>query len=116
PMGDAVNLKYLGPDDVHIDIRGRDWNEAISFGMQRYDLTPVKEEAAEYPTRRYRSPTARGHTLAGRVMPARGRRSAGARSNPQPAKGSQIRALLLWRAEGHSLALHLIDDGFGAFV
>ncbi len=47
PMGDAVNLKYLGPDDVQIDIRSRGWNEAISFGMQRYDLTPVKEEAAE---------------------------------------------------------------------
>jgi catechol 2,3-dioxygenase-like lactoylglutathione lyase family enzyme len=47
PMGDAVNLKYLGPDDVHIDIRSRGWNEAISFAMQRYDLTPVKEESAE---------------------------------------------------------------------
>jgi hypothetical protein len=47
PMGDAVNLKYLGPDDVHIDIRSRGWNEAISFGMQRYDLTPVAEEPAE---------------------------------------------------------------------
>jgi hypothetical protein len=32
---------------VHIDIRSRGWNEAISFAMQRYDLTPVKEEAAE---------------------------------------------------------------------
>ena len=47
PMGDAVNLKYLGPDDVQIDIRSRGWNEAISFGMERYDLTPVKEEAAQ---------------------------------------------------------------------
>jgi catechol 2,3-dioxygenase-like lactoylglutathione lyase family enzyme len=48
PMGDAVNLKYLGPDDVQIDIRSRGWNEAISFAMQRYDLTPVAEkEAAE---------------------------------------------------------------------
>jgi hypothetical protein len=44
PMGNAVNLKYLGPDDVQIDIRSRGWNEAISFAMQRYDLTPVKEE------------------------------------------------------------------------
>jgi hypothetical protein len=44
PMGDAVNLKYLGPDDVHIDIRSRGWNEAISFAMQRYDLAPVTEE------------------------------------------------------------------------
>jgi len=47
PMGDAVNLKYLGPDDVQIDIRSRGWNEAISFAMQRYDLTPIAEEAAE---------------------------------------------------------------------
>ena len=48
PMGDAANLKYLGPDDVQIDLRSRGWNEAISFAMQRYDLTAVKEkEAAE---------------------------------------------------------------------
>jgi catechol 2,3-dioxygenase-like lactoylglutathione lyase family enzyme len=44
-MGDAANLKYLGPDEVQIDIRSRGWNEAISFAMQRYDLTPVEEEA-----------------------------------------------------------------------
>jgi catechol 2,3-dioxygenase-like lactoylglutathione lyase family enzyme len=44
PMGDAQNLKYLGPDEVQIDIRSRGWNEAISFAMQRYELTPVKEE------------------------------------------------------------------------
>ena len=43
-MGDADNLKYLGPDDVHIDIRSRGWNEAISFAMQRYDLTPVADD------------------------------------------------------------------------
>jgi catechol 2,3-dioxygenase-like lactoylglutathione lyase family enzyme len=48
PMGDAANLKYLGPDDVQIDLRSRGWNEAISFAMQRYELTPVAEkEAAE---------------------------------------------------------------------
>lgn len=48
PMGDAVNLKYLGPDEVQIDIRSRGWNEAISFAMQRYELTPAAEkEAAE---------------------------------------------------------------------
>lgn len=48
PMGDAVNLKYLGPDEVQIDIRSRGWNEAISFAMQRYDLAPaVDKEAAE---------------------------------------------------------------------
>ena len=48
PMGDADNLKYLGPDEVQIDLRSRGWNEAISFAMQRYELTPVKEkEAAE---------------------------------------------------------------------
>jgi hypothetical protein len=46
-MGDAANLKYLGPDDVQIDIRSRGWNEAISFAMQRYELAPVKKEAAE---------------------------------------------------------------------
>ncbi len=45
PMGDAANLKYLGPDEVQIDIRSRGWNEAISFAMQRYELTPAKEEA-----------------------------------------------------------------------
>jgi hypothetical protein len=44
PMGDAVNLKYLGPDDVQIDIRSRGWNEAISFAMQRYELAPAAEE------------------------------------------------------------------------
>jgi catechol 2,3-dioxygenase-like lactoylglutathione lyase family enzyme len=44
PMGDAQNLKYLGPDEVQIDIRSRGWNEAISFAMQRYELTPVREE------------------------------------------------------------------------
>jgi catechol 2,3-dioxygenase-like lactoylglutathione lyase family enzyme len=43
-MGDAQNLKYLGPDDVQLDIRSRGWNEAISFAMQRYELTPVAEE------------------------------------------------------------------------
>ncbi len=45
PMGDAVNLKYLGPDEVQIDIRSRGWNEAISFGMQRYELAPAAEES-----------------------------------------------------------------------
>src|SRR6185503_18717778 len=40
-MRDAANLKYLGPDDVHIDLRSRGWNEAISFAMQRYELTPA---------------------------------------------------------------------------
>ena len=43
-MGDAQNLKYLGPDDVQIDIRSRGWNEAISFAMQRYELTPAADE------------------------------------------------------------------------
>ena len=45
PMGDAVNLKYLGPDEVQIDLRSRGWNEAISFAMPRLDLAPAKEEA-----------------------------------------------------------------------
>jgi catechol 2,3-dioxygenase-like lactoylglutathione lyase family enzyme len=43
-MGDAQNLKYLGPDEVQIDIRSRGWNEAISFAMQRYELTPIVDE------------------------------------------------------------------------
>jgi catechol 2,3-dioxygenase-like lactoylglutathione lyase family enzyme len=43
-MGDAQNLKYLGPDEVQIDIRSRGWNEVIGLGMQRYELTPVAEE------------------------------------------------------------------------
>jgi catechol 2,3-dioxygenase-like lactoylglutathione lyase family enzyme len=43
-MGDAQNLKYLGPDEVQLDLRSRGWNEAISFAMQRYELTPVADE------------------------------------------------------------------------
>ena len=46
-MGDSQNLKYLGPDDVQLDIRSRGWNEAISFAMQRYELAPVAEEEAK---------------------------------------------------------------------
>jgi catechol 2,3-dioxygenase-like lactoylglutathione lyase family enzyme len=46
PMGDAANLKYLGPDEVQIDLRSRGWNEAISFAMQRMDLAPVTEDEA----------------------------------------------------------------------
>ena len=46
-MGDAQNLKYLGPDEVQLDIRSRGWNEAISFAMQRYELTPAAEEEAK---------------------------------------------------------------------
>jgi catechol 2,3-dioxygenase-like lactoylglutathione lyase family enzyme len=42
-LGTADNLKFLGPDAVQIDIRSRGWNEAISFAMQRYELTPVAE-------------------------------------------------------------------------
>jgi catechol 2,3-dioxygenase-like lactoylglutathione lyase family enzyme len=40
----ADNLKYLGPDAVQINIRSRGWNEAISFAMQRYELTPVADD------------------------------------------------------------------------
>jgi catechol 2,3-dioxygenase-like lactoylglutathione lyase family enzyme len=43
-VSDAENLKYLGPDAVQIDIRSRGWDEAISFAMRRYELTPVAEE------------------------------------------------------------------------
>ena len=46
-ISDADNLKYLGPDAVQIDIRSRGWNEAISFAMRRYELTPVDEEGPE---------------------------------------------------------------------
>ncbi len=43
----GVNLKYLGPDAVHFDVRQKGWDEAIELGMDRYDLTPVAEKAAE---------------------------------------------------------------------
>jgi len=42
---DAVNLKYLGPDAVQFDVRQKGWDEAVGLGMQRYELTPVKEAA-----------------------------------------------------------------------
>ncbi len=45
--GGAANLKYLGPDAVQFDVRQRGWDEAIGLGMQRYELTPAREEAAE---------------------------------------------------------------------
>jgi catechol 2,3-dioxygenase-like lactoylglutathione lyase family enzyme len=41
----AANLKYLGPDEVQFDVRQKGWDEAISLGMDRYELTPVKEAA-----------------------------------------------------------------------
>ena len=44
-MGDADNLKYLGPDEVQFDVRQKGWDEAISLGMDRYELTPVKDAA-----------------------------------------------------------------------
>ncbi len=43
--GGALNLKYLGPDAVHFDVRQKGWDEAIGLGMQRYELTPAKETA-----------------------------------------------------------------------
>ena len=43
--GGAVNLKYLGPDEVHFDVRQKGWDEAIGLGMQRYELTPAKDAA-----------------------------------------------------------------------
>jgi len=39
-----VNLKFLGPDAVQFDVRQSGWDEAISFGMQRYELTPAADE------------------------------------------------------------------------
>ena len=49
PMAElgAVNLKYLGPDAVHFDVRQEGWDEMIGLAMQRYELTPAKDEAAE---------------------------------------------------------------------
>jgi catechol 2,3-dioxygenase-like lactoylglutathione lyase family enzyme len=49
PMSElgAVNLKYLGPDAVQFDVRQKGWDEMIGLAMPRYELTPVKEEAAE---------------------------------------------------------------------
>ena len=41
----GVNLKYLGPDAVHFDVRQRGWDEAIELAMDRYELTPAKEAA-----------------------------------------------------------------------
>ena len=43
--GGALNLKYLGPDAVHFDVRQKGWDEAISLGMPRLELTPVKDAA-----------------------------------------------------------------------
>ena len=47
PPGDAVNLKYLGPDAVQVDVRQKGWDEMIGRAMPRYELTPAKDEAAE---------------------------------------------------------------------
>jgi catechol 2,3-dioxygenase-like lactoylglutathione lyase family enzyme len=38
----GVNLKYLGPDEVHFDVRQKGWDEAIELAMDRYDLAPAK--------------------------------------------------------------------------
>jgi len=41
----GVNLKYLGPDEVHFDVRQKGWDEAIELAMDRYELAPVKQAA-----------------------------------------------------------------------
>jgi catechol 2,3-dioxygenase-like lactoylglutathione lyase family enzyme len=41
----GVNLKYLGPDAVHFDVRQKGWDEAIELAMDRYELAPAKEAA-----------------------------------------------------------------------
>jgi len=41
----GVNLKYLGPDEVHFDVRQKGWDEAIELAMDRFDLAPVKQAA-----------------------------------------------------------------------
>ena len=38
----GVNLKYLGPDEVHFDVRQKGWDEAIELAMDRYELAPAK--------------------------------------------------------------------------
>ena len=43
----GVNLKYLGPDAVQFDVRQKGWDESIGLAMQRYELTPAADEAAE---------------------------------------------------------------------
>ena len=45
PPSDSVNLKYLGPDAVHFDVRQRGWDESIELAMDRYELTPAKQAA-----------------------------------------------------------------------
>ena len=45
PPSDSVNLKYLGPDEVHFDVRQRGWDESIELGMDRWELTPAKQAA-----------------------------------------------------------------------
>ena len=45
PPTEAVNLKYLGPDAVHFDVRQRGWDEAIELGMDRFELAPAKQAA-----------------------------------------------------------------------
>jgi catechol 2,3-dioxygenase-like lactoylglutathione lyase family enzyme len=47
PPSDSVNLKYLGPDAVQFDVRQRGWDESIGLAMQRFELTPAADEAAE---------------------------------------------------------------------
>jgi len=41
---EAVNLKYLGPDAVQFDVRQEGWDEMISLGMERYELTPAADD------------------------------------------------------------------------
>jgi catechol 2,3-dioxygenase-like lactoylglutathione lyase family enzyme len=63
PPSEAVNLKYLGPDAVHFDVRQRGWDESIELGMDRYELTPAKQgrriaSAARSPKRAAHRPPA----------------------------------------------------------
>ena len=43
--GGALNLKYLGPDEVQFDVRQKGWDEAIGLAMPLYELKPVKDAA-----------------------------------------------------------------------
>jgi catechol 2,3-dioxygenase-like lactoylglutathione lyase family enzyme len=50
PMTDHTptkNWKFLGPNDIHFDVRGRGWNEAIKSKMQLFELKPVTSDTAK---------------------------------------------------------------------
>jgi len=50
PPSEAVNLKYLGPDAVHFDVRQRGWDESIELGMDRFELMPPSSGRITFKT------------------------------------------------------------------